>query len=67
MRVEEGQLKLFLVDSGLVKEDAIKRVEAKAKQTGKKFEEVLLNEGLVSQEDLIRLKAYILGLSLIHI
>ncbi|MCD6271056.1 type II/IV secretion system protein [bacterium] len=67
MRVEEGQLKLFLVDSGLVKEDAIKRVEAKAKQTGKKFEEVLLNEGLVSQEDLIRLKAYILGIPFINL
>jgi len=67
MRVEEGQLKLFLVDSGLVKEDAIKRIEAKAKKTGKKFEEVLLNEGLVSQEDLIRLKAYILGIPFINL
>ena len=67
MRVEEGQLKLFLVDSGLVKEDAIKRIEAKAKKTGKKFEELLLNEGLISQEDLIRLKAYILGVPFINL
>jgi len=47
MRVEEGQLKLFLVDSGLVKEDAIKRIEAKAKKTGKKFEDLLVSEGLI--------------------
>jgi len=67
MRVEEGQLKLFLVDSGLVKEDAIKRIEEKAKKTGKKFEELLLNEGLISQEDLIRLKAYILGIPFINL
>ncbi len=67
MRVEERQLKLFLVDSGLVKEDAIKRIEAKAKKTGKKFEELLLNEGLISQEDLIRLKAYILGVPFINL
>jgi len=67
MRVEEGQLKLFLVDSGLVKEDAIKRIEAKAKKTGKKFEDLLVSEGLISQEDLIRLKAYILGIPFINL
>ncbi len=67
MRVEEGQLKLFLVDSGLVKEDAIKRIAAKAKKTGKKFEDLLVSEGLISQEDLIRLKAYILGIPFINL
>jgi type IV pilus assembly protein PilB len=67
MRVEPEQLKLFLVDSGLVKEKDLKKAEKKAKETGKKFEDVLINEGLISQEDLIRLKAYILGIPFINL
>jgi len=67
MRVEPQQLKLFLLDSGLIKEKDLRKAEEKAKKTGKKLEDILISERLVNQEDLIRLKAYILGIPFISL
>ncbi len=67
MKVEDQQLKLFLLDTKLVKEEDLKKAEEKAKKTGKKLEDVLILEKLISSEDLIRLKAYILGIPFISL
>ncbi|MCD6410739.1 type II/IV secretion system protein [bacterium] len=67
MKVEDQQLKLFLLDTKLVKEEDLKKAEEKAKKTGKKLEDVLILEKLISPEDLIRLKAYILGIPFISL
>ena len=67
MKVEDQQLKLFLLDTHLVKEEDLKKAEEKAKKTGKKLEDILILEKLISPEDLIRLKAYILGIPFISL
>ncbi len=67
MKVEDQQLKLFLLDTKLIKEEDLKKAEEKAKKTGKKLEDVLILEKLISSEDLIRLKAYILGIPFISL
>jgi len=67
MKVEDQQLKLFLLDTKLIKEEDLKKAEEKAKKTGKKLEDVLILEKLISPEDLIRLKAYILGIPFISL
>lgn len=67
MRVEPQQLKAFLLDAGLIKEDQFEEVYKKAEKTNQKIGDVLISENLISQEKLIRLEAYILGVPFIDL
>jgi len=67
MRVEPQQLKAFLLDAGLIKEDQFEEAYKKAKKTNQKIGDVLISENLVSQEKLIRLEAYILGVPFVDL
>ena len=67
MRVEPGQLKAFLLDAGLVSEAQFEQAEKRAKETGKKIDDILVSDGLISQEELIKLKAYILGIPFVNL
>lgn len=67
MKVEENQLKAFLVDAGLITEKKFEEVLKKAKKTGKKIEDVLISEGLIGKEQLMKLEAYILGIPFIDL
>jgi len=67
MRVEPQQLKAFLLDSGLVTEVQIKKAEAEAKKTDKKLADVLVKQGIVKPEELIKLQAYILGIPFVNL
>jgi type IV pilus assembly protein PilB len=67
MHVENQQLKLFLLDSGLVPKEKIALAEKISKEKNKSLDDVLIEEKLVNQEDLIRLKAYILGVPFIDL
>ena len=57
MRVEPQQLKAFLLDANLVKESEFEKALKKAEKTGREVGEVLVSEGLIEEEELIRLKA----------
>ncbi len=67
MKIEQKQFKAFLLDSGLVSEDDIKKAEAEIKTTGKRLEDLLLYWGKITEEDLTRLKAYILGIPFVNL
>lgn len=67
MKVESQQLKAFLFDAGLVTEKQFDSADKKAKKDGKKIENVLVDEGIIKKEDLIRLKAYILGVPFVNL
>jgi len=67
MRVEPQQLKAFMLDAGLIKESQFDAAFKKAQKEGKRVEEVLVGENLISQEDLIRLEAYILGIPFVNL
>jgi len=67
MQVEPKRLKAFLLDAGLVEEKQFDKALKKAQKTGKRVEDVLISEGLVSHEELIRLKAYILGIPFVNL
>jgi type IV pilus assembly protein PilB len=67
MRVEPQQLKAFMLDAGLIKEAQFDEALKTAQKEGKKIEEVLVSENLISQEDLIRLEAYILGIPFVNL
>jgi len=61
MHVEPQRLKAFILDTGLITNVQFDKALKKAKKTKKKVEDVLITEGLIDQEDLTKLHAYILG------
>ncbi len=67
MKIEEQQLKAFLLDSELVKKADIEKAETEAKKSGKKLDDVLLALGKINEEELARLKAYILGIPFVSL
>ena len=67
MNVEPQQLKAFLLDAGLVKEKDVEAAEKKAKKAKKDFGQILVAEGLVSDEEMIKMKAYILGIPFVNL
>ena len=67
MKVETKKLKLFLLDSGLITSKDITEAEKKTKKTGEDLGEVLVNGGKISEDDLRRLEAYILGIPFVSL
>jgi len=67
MRVEAQQLKAFLLDAGLTTAEKFEASLLKAEKTGKKIQDVLIAEGVVTQEELIKLEAYILGIPFVNL
>jgi type IV pilus assembly protein PilB len=67
MKVENQQLKSFLADAGLVSEEKFNQLEKKASKEKKKIDDLLVAEGLITQEELIKLKAYILGIPFVNL
>lgn len=67
MRVEESQLKAFLLDSGLVKPENVEKAEKEAKKSGKPFRQILLAKDYIKEEELRRLEAYILGIPFVDL
>jgi type IV pilus assembly protein PilB len=67
MRIEEQQLKNFLVDFDLISKEKLNEAEKRSKEIGKKLEDVLVTEKLIKIEDLIHLKAYLLGIPFINL
>lgn len=66
-RVEPQQLKAFLLDSDLISKADIKKAEAEAEQSGQRLGDVLVTKGLIKEDDLLRLQAYILGIPFINL
>ncbi|HEC92110.1 MAG TPA: hypothetical protein ENI51_03820, partial [Candidatus Atribacteria bacterium] len=67
MRVEPQQLKAFLLDAGLVAEPEFDKALKFAKKKNQWVGDVLVSRGLISQEALIRLEAYILGVPFVNL
>ncbi|HZX50103.1 MAG TPA: ATPase, T2SS/T4P/T4SS family [Candidatus Paceibacterota bacterium] len=67
MNVEPGQLKAFLVDAGLVKEKDFEEAVKKSKKTTKPLADVLLAEGFLSEEELMKTEGYILGIPFVSL
>ena len=67
MRIEAQQLKAFLLDTSLVSEEQFEKALKKSEKTEQKIGDVLVSEGLISQEELIKLEAYILGIPFVDL
>ena len=67
MKVEPRQLKAFLLDAGLVTKAQFEKAFKKAEKTKQKVGDVLVSEDLISEEHLIKLEAYILGIPFVNL
>jgi len=67
MRVEESQLKAFILDSGTVSAEKVRKAEQEAEKTGQTLRDVLLNKGYAREDEIKRLEAYILGIPFVDL
>lgn len=67
MYIENQQLKAFLFDSGLIKKTDLDKAEKEAAENNKKMGEVLIEKGLIEENELIKLQAYILGIPFVNL
>ena len=67
MKVEPQQLKAFLLDAGLITEKQFDDCFKKAQVSRQKVSDVLVSEGLIAEEEIIKLQAYILGIPFVNL
>lgn len=67
MGVEPKQLKAFMLDAGLITEEQFDEAQKKAKKTNQKIEDVLVFDSLITQDELAKLEAYILGIPFVNL
>jgi type IV pilus assembly protein PilB len=67
MRVEPQQLKAFMMDAGLISSEKFDECLKKAEAKGVKVENILISEGIISENDLRKLEAYILGIPFVDL
>src|SRR3990167_3151510 len=62
MQINEEQLEKFVLDSGLVSRPDLDIIIKKAKTKNQKIEDALLSSGKISEADLKRMQAFVLGI-----
>jgi len=67
MRIDPLQFKAFLLDSGLVNKKKLESAEKEATEKGEKLEDVLVKSGEIKEEEVTKLKAYILGIPFVNL
>ena len=60
-------MKAFLSDAGLVTKEQFDSALKKAQNSNQKVGDVLVSEGLITEEELIKLQAYILGIPFVNL
>ena len=67
MKVDERQLRSFIVDSGLVSRKDVETAEEEANQTNRSLGDVLVSLGKIEENDLRRISAYVLGVPFVDL
>jgi len=67
MHIEETQLKDFILDSGLVSRADITAATKEAEEVGESIGKILVNKGKLTEDDLRRMQAYILGIPFVDL
>jgi len=67
MHIEEAQLKKFILDSGLVTKAELEKASKKAEGSQDSIGDVLVSDGIISEDDLRRMQAYILGIPFVNL
>ncbi len=67
MHVSEGELKEFIIDSGLVAKKDIDAADKEAKERGQSLGDILVSRGSLTEDALRRIQAYVLGIPFINL
>lgn len=67
MAIESQRLKTFILDAGLADQKQIDEAEQEAERSGKNLLDVLVAQKIVSEAEMIKLEAYILGIPFINL
>jgi len=67
MKVDPSQLKAFLLDSSLANKSQLEKAEKEAQKSGQRLEDILVKSGVAKEEELTKLKAYILGIPFVNL
>lgn len=67
MTILPEQLKAFLLDFGLLTEAQFAKALEESKKTNKKIGDVLIEQGIIKKDELIKLEAYILGIPFVDL
>ena len=67
MRVEPERLKSFILDTDLVSDAQFDKALKKAKKTKQKVGDILISDGLIKEDDFLKLEAYILGIPFVNL
>ncbi|MDO8500148.1 MAG: GspE/PulE family protein [bacterium] len=67
MRIDNSQLKAFLLDQGSLDKKVLEEAEIDGKKHGKNLHEVLLDKNLLTAEQLFGLEAYIRGIPFVNL
>ncbi|MBI2087029.1 MAG: type II/IV secretion system protein [Candidatus Zambryskibacteria bacterium] len=67
MHIDESQIENFIIDSGLVSRGEMEDVKAAAKEKNVSIGSVLLSRGTLTDDDLRRMQAYILGIPFVNL
>ncbi len=67
MRIDTEQLKQFLIDARLVTEAKLADIEKAAEKSDTTLEEALVSEGALSEDDVRRAKAHVIGIPFVDL
>src|ERR1035437_121729 len=67
MHIEETQLKDFIIDSGLVSRGDVTAAEKEREKSGEGLGKILVQKGKLTEDDLRRMQAYILGIPFVDL
>lgn len=67
MHIKDDQLKEFILDSGLVSRADFESAENEAKTKDQSVGHILISQGKISEDDLRRVQAYIIGIPFVNL
>ncbi len=67
MRIQDEQLKTFIIDAGLIKKSEIAAVEKVAKDERRTLAEALIAQGHMTEDDMRRVESYVLGVPFVSL
>ena len=67
MHIEETKLRDFIIDSGLISRADVDSAAKKAEKSGESIGTILLKDGKISDDDLRRMQAYVLGIPFVNL
>jgi len=67
MHIDDGKLESFMIDSGLVSKSEIELAKSETKKKHTSIGETLVNKGILTEDDLRKTQAYILGIPFVYL